>query len=99
MGNNQSTASKEIERRISIKGGIGAINKRLTVHERDRLVKAFDQLQSENMINKVIFRIEVMGAQVPDVISDRIFHVFATKQSAASLSRPSQQNQTILGSG
>lgn len=33
------------------------------------------------LINKYVFRMEVLGAQVPDVISERLFCIFASQVS------------------
>ena len=59
----------------------------MSLKEREDLKQSFDKISEDNLINKHMFRIEVLGAQVPDVIAERIFCAFAT-----CISKQKQEN-------
>ena len=49
------------------------------------------------IINKNVFRIEVLGIQVPEVISDRIFYTFASTVSVHGNQSTNISNQAQIG--
>ena len=61
-------------RRIYVKN----IHRRVSNREKELLKKSFDKYSEDDLLNKHVFRIDVLGAQVPDAIAERIFCSFAT---------------------
>ena len=45
------------------------------------MANEFERIAVDKHISKYDFRMNIMGPQVPTLVSDRIFHMFASQES------------------
>ena len=56
---------------------------RMTAMERERVANEFKRIAINGTIDQYAFRMNIMGPQVPELISSRIFYLFASSESDA----------------
>jgi hypothetical protein len=70
---------------------------KLEEEEKELLVEVFQKIKDdENLINKYSFRMEVLGAQVPDVIAERFFCIFASVVSSSKVKLKALSNNEAV---
>ena len=68
----EDSTPEVLKRRLTIK----IPHMRMTKFEIELVHEEFERISTNGLLDKYTFRMEVMGPQVPDLISNRIFDMF-----------------------